>query len=199
MVRFAFTLIELIFAIVVIGIAVLSLPMMNQATSKAIDNNLIQEAIFAGATQLNEAVTAHWDENSIEPNNINSYARIICTTNRAGLIPQPLHRKCLENNQTIISNANTNPNIDSLDDMNDTSYQDIFINEAVGNNAYKNNYKSLVTVSQNVIFGEDTINPNIDIKRINIKIKNSKGDLITSLNSYSANIGEVDYYKRNFQ
>jgi len=75
--RAAFTLIELIFAIVIIAISVISLPMMSQTVAKGIDANIVQEAIFAAATELNEAVTAHWDEASMEVNTTTSFAKVI--------------------------------------------------------------------------------------------------------------------------
>jgi len=106
--RAAFTFIELIFAIVVIAISVMSLPMMIQVLSNNMDKNLVQEAIFAAATELNEATTTHWDENSLDANNTNGLADVInvdnsCESNaslsnyrlRTGHILQPLHRKCL--------------------------------------------------------------------------------------------------------
>ena len=44
--RFGFTMIELIFAIVIIAISVMSLPMMTQVTNKGLEESLVQEAIF---------------------------------------------------------------------------------------------------------------------------------------------------------
>ncbi|WP_366755894.1 type II secretion system protein [Sulfurimonas sp.] len=55
--KYAFTLIELIFAIVIIGISVMSLPMLTQVTSSAIEKNLVQEAIFASVAEINLATT----------------------------------------------------------------------------------------------------------------------------------------------
>jgi len=76
-VKRAFTLIELIFAIVIIAITVVSLPMMTQVISKGIEKNLLQEAIFAGAAVLNESVSAKWDENSVEsPTDPNAFSRV---------------------------------------------------------------------------------------------------------------------------
>jgi prepilin-type N-terminal cleavage/methylation domain-containing protein len=55
--RLAFTMIELIFAIVIIAISVMSLPMMTQVTSAGIERNLVQEAIFASVAEINLATT----------------------------------------------------------------------------------------------------------------------------------------------
>ncbi len=55
--RRAFTLIELIFAIVIIAISVISLPMMTQVTSSGVAGNLeTQEAIFKAIVLTKSAV-----------------------------------------------------------------------------------------------------------------------------------------------
>ncbi|MBN2896094.1 MAG: type II secretion system protein [Campylobacterales bacterium] len=65
--RLAFTMIELIFAIVIIGITVVSLPMMMQVNTKATDASVGQEFIFAASSILLSAMTSKWDEHSINP------------------------------------------------------------------------------------------------------------------------------------
>jgi prepilin-type N-terminal cleavage/methylation domain-containing protein len=201
--RAAFTLIELIFAIVIIAISVISLPMMNQAVSKGIDGNIVQEAIFAAATELNSAVTATWDENSSE-SNISTYARVIqtapgyCddTTRRMlGHINQPLHRRCLESNTTRAANTKTNADVDALEDMGH-GLENIFIDTTTEAAGYKDTYKSKVDVTSNASFGALNNDPNI--KKIEITVQNSQGKDIVKLVTYSCNIGEVDYYSRSY-
>ena len=205
--RAAFTFIELIFAIVIIAITVVSLPMMNQVIAKGLDDNLVQEAIFAAATELNEAVTAHWDENSIDPTSPNSYARVIdhsgnCNNNNLsasyrqmpGHINQPLHRRCLDDNTTTPGDSNTNNTIDALDDM-EHAATNIFIDTTNDTKGYKRSYTSKVTVTRGATFAGTA---NQDIKSITIEIKNADGKVITSLKTYSANIGEVDYLKKEY-
>ena len=210
--RAAFTLIELIFAIVIIAISVISLPMMSQTVAKGIDANIVQEAIFAAATELNEAVTAHWDENSIEESMSDSSARVIETVinmcendanlstfrQMSGHINQPLHRRCLDANTTVTTPSNARVTaVVSLDDM-EHGDRNITIGTP-GSEGYKETYQSNVDVTNtNVIFGTDQINPNPNIKRILSTVKNKDGTTIAVLRTYSANIGEVDYYKRNY-
>lgn len=64
MLKSAFTLIELVFAIVIIGISVLSLPMMNQVIANNIDKSLAQEAILIASTDITKIIAGPWDENS---------------------------------------------------------------------------------------------------------------------------------------
>lgn len=205
--RHAFTFIELIFAIVIIAIAVVSLPAMNSVISKGVENNLVQEAIFAAATKLNEAVTAYWDENSFEASTTDSLSRVIdtgdCENNatlsnfrqRPGHINQVYHRRCLESNATLIAHSALNGNVMALEDMQNAG--SIFINmpaSGVREAGYKNNYTATVAVDVNASF--DGV-ANVNMKKISVTITDG-ANIITSLATYSANIGEVDYYKRNY-
>ncbi|HIP54874.1 MAG TPA: type II secretion system protein [Sulfurimonas autotrophica] len=203
--KLAFTLIELIFAIVIIAITVVSLPMMNQAISKSIDANLIQEAIFAASTELNEVTTAQWDEASIDGNASTTISQVIninntCENNqsnqryrlRPGHILQPLHRRCLNNLTQGNLNSNTNNNIDAVEDK-AHGYREIFLNLTPNQAGYKQKYKSLVAINYNPVFNA-TVEPNM--KKITIIVKDENNNTVTSLFTYVANIGGIDHYKR---
>ena len=204
--RDAFTFIELIFAIVLIAIAVLSLPMMNQVITNNNDNGIAEEAIFAAATELNEASTAHWDDNSIDSNAPQSYARVIdsglCDNNTSsfrfrlmpGHIPQSQHRRCLDSNATTPSHSSSNAAVESLNDKAHTT-QNIFLNTTASAHGYKENYKSKLIVSKDAVFAGAA---NSQIKKIEVTIMKSDNTPISKLVSYSANIGEVDYYKKAY-
>jgi prepilin-type N-terminal cleavage/methylation domain-containing protein len=202
--KHAFTLIELVFAIVLIAIAVLSLPVMNQIIAKNTDQGILQEAIFAAATEINEATTAYWDEHSMDPNT--SLARVIdtgtCENNASssrfrlmkGHIAQKLHRRCVDNNETNISNGSDDKNITALDDKEHSS-RDAFNNEDATSQGYKDTYQTTLVVDQNVSFGGHNEE---SMKSIDINVTKSDGTLICNLKSYSANIGEVDFYKKEY-
>lgn len=202
--RAAFTLIELIFAIVVISITVISLPMMNQVLSTGMEKNLVQEAIFAAATELHEVTTGHWDENSLEPNQPYSLARMIdisgnCETDTSlstyrlmpGHIAQPLHRRCLESSATNAANSNTDVNVSALEDF--SGSHNTFTTNTVSQSGYKVSYTADINVTGNANF--NGANPNI--KMIKISIKDGT-KVVTSLVTYSANIGEIDYFKKAY-
>ena len=195
--RYAFTMIELIFAIVIIGISVLSLPMMTQITSKGIESNIVQEAIFAASTELNQAVSYYWDENSIQTGH--SLARVIdlgdCDNTsrlRLGHIVQPYHRKCLDSNTTTPTNLLDAGN----PDLNDAAHgaQSIFLGDSTSSEGYKNDYDSSIIVTKDADFNGTKTN----MKQISVIITNKDGDIITSLRTYSANIGEIDYFKMRY-
>ena len=204
--RAAFTLIELIFAIVIIAIAVVSLPMMNQVIAKGIDENIVQEAIFASATELNEITTAHWDNNSLEAGTTNSFAKVIdmgnCENNNSkfnfrlmpGHITQPLHRRCLDSNATTPSDTAVTNSIQSLEDFEHTA-KNIFTDTVTDNKGYKRSYKSALSITRPANF--NGVNANIKLLTLTVTDASS-GDKITSLKTYSANIGEVDFYKKEY-
>jgi prepilin-type N-terminal cleavage/methylation domain-containing protein len=96
----AFTLIELIFSIVIIGFAVLSLPIMTQVSTKAISNSLAIEAIFLASSKLNQNLsdlnvtnldnliigTNEYKYNIVESNLATDIKRITITVTKASTI-----------------------------------------------------------------------------------------------------------------
>lgn len=208
--RYAFSMIELIFAIVIIGVSVISLPMMTQATSKAIEENLVQEAVFAASTELNQVVSYYWDENSIQGND--SLSKVINTGDcndisklMPGHVNQPLHRRCLDD-----TTENPSPSLgfdsgESPSDKNDIDDNIIVSNEAIfiatsGNVASAEGYKESYTKTVEVDYANfgTEVAADKNIKKITVTIKGEDNKTITRLSTYSANIGEVDYYKRSY-
>ena len=200
--RRAFTLIELIFAIVIISIAVISLPMMTQVNNRGIENSMVAEAIFGASAELMNASAGHWDANSMHDNNRSHLSRVIdigsiCENNsssprhrlRPGHIAQPFHRRCVDGLNVIPLN-DSNATYPNLNNAHDVASKVMFTDNDTEVTGYKKTYRSLVSVTQ------DATDPNI--KRIDINITDSDGDLVTRLRMQSANIGEIDYYKRTF-
>lgn len=193
----AFTLIEVIFAIVVVSLTLLTLPMVTQVTSDEVEDSLAQEAIFAASAELNEALSAQWDENSLKDENLSVYARVINTkaacvdSKKAGHVS----RRCLEDSTQNAQNSAGG----AVEDLHDMAHvaQDILITDdnsstAVVANAtgYKKIYKSTFEVAVDA--------SNSDIKHLTITIANPNDENITVLKAVSTNIGEVDIRKRSF-
>jgi len=207
--RFAFSMIELIFAIVIIGISVASLPIMTNAIGKGVENSLVQEAIFAAAAEMNQVLSYRWDENSINEvvdinatglaNVIDNIGDCDATTRlRPGHINQPYHRRCLDSNITTSSLGNGDSGESTIDDIDDNilTNQALFTATSSSADAYKDTYKYSVAVSKSDFGGRVNLN---EAKEITVTVFNSDGDTLTQLKSYSFNIGEVDYYKRLHQ
>jgi prepilin-type N-terminal cleavage/methylation domain-containing protein len=65
-VRHAFTMIELIFALVIMGIVFVSLPLILLRNADALEDNLIQESIFLASAKMTHITSFQWDNNSSE-------------------------------------------------------------------------------------------------------------------------------------
>lgn len=195
----AFTMIELIFAIVVIAISVISLPMMMQTTSKGIESNIVQEAIFATGAILNESTTYYWDKHSMDDANVsNGYSRVVNTGGcLGGGIPYKrvghINRQCLDNNATTPDNIGDNTSIEWAQN----TYNNLqILTGAAAAASYKDSYSATATVTTcktgNTFtqFGLEANNPNLKEIQIKVTITGSADTLIL-LRAYTANIGEV--------
>lgn len=198
-VRYAFTLIELIFAIVIMSIVVMSIPVMMQITSKGVENSLVQEAIFAASAELMGASSFYWDNRSVEDINASGGERVVdvdgdcdvATRLKAGHILQPFHRRCLDSNAATgvnYTDANTSTACFSLNRSAHDKVS-IFENDINGTAAgYKQEYNSTMTISK--------INNNV--KELNCTIIDENNEVLILLRLFAANIGEADFYKRRF-
>ena len=197
--RSAFTFVELIFAIVIISISVISLPMMIQITAKGVESNIVQEAIFAASAELMGASSGYWDARSMNDGSLSQLSRVIDTNSscvndtsdirhrlRPGHIAQPYHRRCIDANSTVGPLDASGTSFISLDDAAHPS-EEIFTDDTTDSTGYKEVYESVVTVTRTN-----------DIKFITVNVTHANGDPITTLRMQSANIGEIDYFKRRF-
>ena len=101
--RKASSMIELVIAIVVMGIAVMTLPMMLERTQANNAFAMQQEAILAAKTQIGDIITFPWDENSLsttsnvvavlDTDSVGNYQREVNTTRRVGHVAQDKRRK----------------------------------------------------------------------------------------------------------
>ncbi len=227
MVRYAFTLIELIFAIVIIAISVISLPMVSQVTTSSMENSLTQEAIFASVSEINVATTYVWDENSLLDTNLSSAAgvtelsRVVSTAGTTGncansgqvdaanvpIIRRTGHinRRCL--NDLIVTPYSTVA-VDCVDSLNasEHAYASILENnntaDDTSSTGYKKEYESELIVERCdggcVDFGDAN---NVNMKEITVTVQDitdpANPIFLTRLRTYSANIGEVAYNNRD--
>jgi len=200
-VRKAFTLIELIFAITVIAISVMSLPMMTQVTSKGIEGNIVQEVIFTTQAVLDESTTFYWDASSMEDISLDGYSRVVntgdcnATTNkRIGHI----NRSCILSNNGPLNDNNPSALQQVAGAYNNTP----ILTGSKGQATYKDSYSATATVTACNIgtcvqFGNEA--NNADLKEISIGIKKTgAAKNLVVLKAYSANIGEVLIRSRIF-
>ena len=85
MVRRAFSFIELVVSIVVIGIAFMSVPLILSETERSVELSIQQEAVMAGMTQLINVMSHHWDEEQTDDVVNEGYAKVLDTQGNAAL------------------------------------------------------------------------------------------------------------------
>jgi prepilin-type N-terminal cleavage/methylation domain-containing protein len=193
----AFTMIELIFAIVIIAISVMSLPMMTQINASGIEKGYVQEAIFASSAEIHQALSHRWDANSAPDGDPASLSQVLDIAGDCNAItkrrPGQSSRRCL--NDTTLTAANA-ANAIILNINNATGVKDLFVIDATDNGSgYKLQKVKLTLAAINpASFG---IVNNGNIKQITATVRDN-GKTIITLYSYSFNIGEVDPIKRSF-
>lgn len=225
--RAAFTMIELIFAIVVIAITVLSLPVMLRVNQNAMENNVVQEAVFASAAKMMQVLSYPWDEHSVNIQNIGSYTKVVDipggaaiyarkydlygNTNangnyRVGHIIEDGHRRFhnyLSPNAAVSTiNSDDNNTVDAIDDRGQANlhFENVVADKSTG---YKKDYTMNVTVSYIADTGTPFVFPSggnntpSSMKLVTVDIGDTDGTL-TLLRAYSANIGEIDFAKRRY-
>jgi prepilin-type N-terminal cleavage/methylation domain-containing protein len=199
----AFTLIELIFAIVIIGIAALSLPMMSQVVSSGSEKSLTQEAIFIAFTEITKVTSSAWDENSRIGNDDYEHVIFANTTERdSNLSKRNGYVNILYNtdlNRTILPSAlgfdanDNNGTVNREDDIDDYIATGSATGSAGSTTGYKFQYTKSITASTNGSFGILGANPNI--KRIQIDVNDSStGNLLVRFYTYAFNTGNAAYH-----
>ncbi len=225
--RDAFTMIELIFAIVIMAIVIIALPRMMRTNSNALEANINQEAIFGASSVMMQTLSYPWDINS--PGNNGSYNKIVAIPNyigtglygryfnsfdqndtngsfKIGALLEPGHRRFHDYNA---SDANISGlKLSSPNPLCQTNTISPFINNSPSAQGYKNAYETDTTVSyitdtnnSNGIFvfnGAGQATPT-NMKMVTVKLLNVIANKpIVVLRSYTANIGETNFASRTY-
>lgn len=85
--RKAIAMIELIVAIVIMGIAFLAIPMINNTAIQSGENAMLQESVAASASQIELIFTRSWDNTNVGGNGVILQTDSINFTTLAGLNP----------------------------------------------------------------------------------------------------------------
>ncbi len=115
-------MIELIIAIVIMGIALLAIPMINKEAVRSGESAMLQESVAAGASQIQLILSKHWDEQNADPA---LGASILTTTsgnfNTYGGL-NPASRTTLNTNGEVVAASNAlgaeGGDRDDIDDFN---------------------------------------------------------------------------------
>lgn len=215
--RGAFTMIELIFAIVVIAVVMLTVPMMIQVNNKALESNVAQEAIFLVSAVLSETTTLLWDDNSLEGTATavslskildvgavgSTYGRTdVNSSIRVGGLNEDLHRSFFEYNASNLSHS---PDLSN-------NAVDILTHDISNSIADSAGYKSSFTITAKRQYVPDTyatpfvftagapgVQSNMKMTQVEINATiDGTNEVIARLRAYTCNIGEIDFAKRRF-
>lgn len=174
--RKAIAMIELIFSIVVIGIVMLSVPLLLTQAQKSTTVALQQESIAIAASHTNALLTYAWDEQNTE--GLGATTNILRTqsTNLAQVtgsrfmndtLTFPNARRRVYSNAdaslsaeaTSITELGEDNASENSDDVDDFHNKDFSLNLVSGssNASYKGEYiDTEITVSNRVVYGDDT-------------------------------------------
>ncbi len=209
----AASLIELVIAIVIMGIAVMTLPMMLAQTQKNNEFTLQQEVLLAARTKIGDILTYRWDKNSLVDDRIvvlqvtNGDTELDPNNNnrRVGHIFGNKRRKfSFENNaSTVFGDAN----ITDIDDFNGVSSGLTLVKANLDYRFTDINMTTTVQyVSDNTNYSDQNISytfPTTPIGAGSTNIKMITLETVASgvtftLRAYSANIGESEFLRRDY-
>lgn len=203
MLRSAMSMLELVFAIVIMGIAVMSLPLILTQVQTNNAFAMQQEAILAAKTKIGDILTYEWDDNSYDATaqrsfvlNTNGNALLSCnatTLRRIGHVNADYRRKCSTLNATGIVTSNST-DIDQFNNQPTTISATI---EGAGTLDYVFTALTLtptITYISDAQLNNFTFNPNTvsanptNIKTISVQVTGASQTI--TLRAFSCNVGE---------
>lgn len=212
----SFTLIELVFSIVIFGIVSTAIPMLLTTVSTSYSETVKQESFYNSFSLISLVNIASWDENNLDDEN-NYYrvltsssgdAALLCTSRTAKVsqFDNGSGRICaVDSNSTTAIGENTGEsvitNYDDIDDFNALSRSDFNftgydLNITVKYISDTANYGNSV-----VNYTLDTIstpaNSNIKLISVNV-IEDDSNEVIAVLNYFSSNTGLTSISKRDY-
>lgn len=182
----AFTLVELIFSIVIIAIVFTVVPKLMFVTTKTMEVSVKEDGLFAGISLLSNIVRLPWDENTVI-----TKGQIIGSSCN-GVSTPPFYRvggflgsrNCLDHNGSAAWSVSSPMGQENgATDYNDIDDYNAYTTSTING---RNQYDLGVVVAVNG-----------DIKEINTRVSSTgKTKLCTSFFYYSANLGHVQINKR---
>jgi len=201
--RAGFTLIEMIFTIVIVAIIVAGVPRMIAQNNAALEDNLITEAIFIASAQASQTLSNQWDPASMVAGT-DEYAKQLDISGitgplsrlsgegvlRIGNIAQEKHRRFHSSFTIPTETGLVVPDL-NLSQREQFGYKDVYT-QIVQTNHVTTGINTQVFPSFPAVGLSD-----MKMAVITIQSKNNS-DLNVTLRVYAANIGEHDYAKRSF-
>jgi len=223
--RSAFTMIELIFAIVIISIAILALPTILVRDASSQEQTLKEEGIMLTTTKIAQILTYSWDQSS-SPTTVMSTSQVLDTSHgdsdfdrnasdfRVGHFQDELRRRMTPNSSTRTAGT-----IGGAAGTNIGAFNNDVETVGTPNNpqGYKKQYRTTTTVryvSDAANYGDNNISfdfsttaglsttnsTNLKMVQVSTDEMDTAGAWvpIIQMTSFSANIGEAEFYKRRY-
>ena len=187
--RHAFTLVELIFSIVIIAIVFTVVPKLMFATTKTMEFSIKEDGLFAGIALMGNIVRLPWDANTTtSQGKILDTAVNDCTDYRVGGFIGS--RNCIGTNAIATPKADFGTATSFFGDVDDyDGYESSTINGRVS-------YDLNVTVD----YADNNFNPSAttnEVKKAKVRVTTTtRSKLCTSFFYYSANLGHIRINKR---
>jgi prepilin-type N-terminal cleavage/methylation domain-containing protein len=219
----AFTMIEMIFAIVIIGITVAGVSQIMTRSGGTMEGALSQEAVFLASMESAKIFSHRWDANSMDPTagvlayskildtNVSGYKRI-CIDTVTGTKSQVPAGGCAGADEILsvlrlggiaqdkhrrFHSQFTGTAAAYPDGVPDGT-TDVNVTDEHG---YKRSYEVATTSGfVNGAFATGTVGGPTDVKMTVVSINDNDTNVnLVRMRVYSYNIGEIDYAKRIFQ
>jgi type II secretory pathway pseudopilin PulG len=204
----SFTLIELVISMVIVGITIVSIPMMLATVSQSVDTSMKSNSFFSAYSTLSLIESMEWDENNTKDDNYykvltadNGDSELNCTRNGTKQLDNESGADCDDNKTSTIGiddgeDADDSSTFDDVDDFNGYENDDLAsYNFKVGVKYVQDNANYS---DKNIFYNDDlTTSNNTNIKEIEINITDKNGTLISIIRGESFNIGAVKIYSRN--
>ena len=193
----AFTMIELIFAIVIIALIVVAVPRIIATNSLSMERSIVQEGIYAVATKISQILSFHWDQNSLDTTETLSTSKILdiaggtanytrsaipdANATRIGGLVLDYHRRFHD----TVTNATATMTGGSVGTLGENIGSDLNFTEtqSTGSGGYKRMYR----MDSNVIYVSDRLNSaggSIDVNASNTPF--GTNDFVFSTSSLAA-------------
>lgn len=219
--RRAASMLELIVAIIVMGIAVMTLPLLLSQTQSNNAYTMQQEIILAARTKLGDTLTYRWDENSLQNDTIgvlmtNGDSELNVTSDgirRIGHVKGNKRRKFFASLNAATPPLNLGPDggvLNDIDDFNnptptalvlstqttnlDYHFQDFNLTTTV---AYVSDDANYSANNINFVFGTVASATSTNIKMLTLSIAGADTTPFT-LRTYSCNIGESELLRKAY-
>ena len=199
--KYSFTIIELIFAIVVIGIVSTSIPMLLTTSTNIQETNMKEKSFFNAYSTLNLIQVQAWDENNTQEGKYktiltadNGDSELLCQRKGIQQLNRNLGAVCAtEDNKTSTigpdKDENSSEDYDDMDDFNDYSTEvgdfNISVNVKYISDTSDYSQKNIYIDMTDESSQSDT---NIKLVKVNVSDKNTK-ELISVISYIAPNIG----------